>query len=125
MNIDFPVDDDITKQIDSFVELPMGWDYGKGIPVSQKAAINAKSVYLIAKTNGFGAEPHPTPNGGITMILFFKDHFLDIEIVDSINTYSSRYEIGTGDDFKIVWKNQNVNVSMIPQILLQIKSITA
>lgn len=67
--------------------------------------INKVSVYL-----NFSCEPHPTDNGGMYLVFFFKNgnHFLNIEIEPDLKLNYS-YEIGKGTEYVIMDEAENVS----------------
>jgi hypothetical protein len=115
----FPVDDEITKEIDSFEKLVKGWDFGKGEVPNSETILNSKLVYLLGSAQGWGAEPHPNTDGSITIILFKEDRFIDVEVKEN-QLLSIRFEIGKGQVFKSIFKDIELNFSELSTLIIQI-----
>jgi|GEM_PF-6651924 hypothetical protein len=117
----FPNEDNITQEIESFSQLPDGWDYGEGIAASKKTCVFAKLVYLLGKSYGYNAEPHAETNGDITIIFSMKDHFIDVEI-SNIEKFIMRYEIGRGSEYVVVAKDLEVSFIELEKVLIEIRN---
>jgi hypothetical protein len=115
------LNDEIADEIESYGQLPHGWDFGNGVPFSQQTILNAKAVYLACKLKGVGVEPHPNNDDTITLIAFIDDYFLEIDINDS-PILTLRHAIGRGDNYRVIWKDKKVVSTEIEYELLEMKS---
>lgn len=113
--------DEIMDELKSYGTLPDGWDFGKGLAPSNDIIEKAITIYQIGKYFEFGVEPSPLSDGGINLTFFINDNFLDVN-VNFDNTLDIRIEKVYGKPYEILFKKNNVSMSLIEQYLIEIKS---
>jgi hypothetical protein len=71
---------ELQGKIESFRTLPTGWDYGRGVPASKRAARNAKIVATILDQSGAeDLEALPGEDGGVMIIGYSGDASVEIQ----------------------------------------------
>ena len=71
--------DPVAAEILSFLRLPKGWHYGKGVPASADAVLGALQFFPLMKGLAFGRfEAFPEIGGGILLSSFHGDNIVEI-----------------------------------------------
>jgi hypothetical protein len=120
VSLDIP-DDKIIDEIEDYSHLNAGWSFGEGELINGQTILNAKTVYLACKLHGISVEHYANEDGTITLIAYINDHFLEIEVDDTI-LLNVRYAVGKGDDYKVVWRGKIILLSEIEYELLELQS---
>jgi len=113
------IQDKTIEKIESFRELLEGWDYGIGKPASENLVEFAIELYQGFKNHGLQADATPRTDGGITLIFYKGDHFIDV-IINIDYTLSLRKEVGIGADYSVEFEEENVSIKRINNILTEI-----
>lgn len=93
----------ILEQLNKFMNLPQGWDYGKGRPLSDRARITARELIKLAVVCNKTVELNPTTDGGVTLTLSqpYSEEFICIE-VDHYGGFDVCLERGIGNTYTSV-----------------------
>ena len=93
----------ILEQLNKLRNLPEGWDYGKGRPLSDPARITARELIKLAGVCNKSVELNPTTDGGVNITLSqpYSEEFICIE-VDHYGGFDVWLERGKGDKYKHV-----------------------
>ena len=115
--------DSTLSAIDAFANLKDGWDFGEGIVISNEVISKAKDIYLIGRNYQLEAEPHPTPDGGVCLVFYYRnnDFFLDINI-NSDNTVDFKEEKGFGVNYETLRSAQNITVQELEKTIVEIRT---
>lgn len=117
IHFDPVIRDKIIEKIESFATLPVGWDYGEGVPASK---LVIRKAFIISNYRfffpSFRTNARPTTEGGIIVTLFLRDHFLDITINPNLKM-DLRYEIGIGENYYVEHEEGNVSEDKIFEYL--------
>jgi hypothetical protein len=76
------------RKISSFQLLPIGWDYGRGVPASTSTAERARSIYNSFTQLGFvETDAFPGSDGEIMVTAYKDDYYLEC-LVEIDGTYT-------------------------------------
>lgn len=104
------IDDTVTQKIESFE------DDG----ISLEVIAHARGVYQFCYNAGFDIEVYPNDDNTISLLAMYENHSLEFEIGES-EFLSTRYQIGKGLDFEVIWRTKQINQSEVSGILSQIR----
>lgn len=90
--------DEIVSELESYLHLEDGWNFGGGKAIQEINIQNAKNIYLWAKLCDLKAEVCPTDEGGILISLQHGILFLDITL-NSQDAINISLEKGIGEEF--------------------------
>lgn len=80
------------KKLDSFRDLPVGWDYGRGGPISTQVIIQTKSLLNYMILLGLTVtEAFPGSSGEVMLAAYVDDHCIEI-VLDENNQVSLTHE---------------------------------
>jgi len=112
------IPDGIISELESYKELPDGWDMGNGFAPSDVVINSAINIYKKASYYQLATEPTPLTSGGINLTLYRGDNFLDIYLY-SDKYFDYKIEKGIGKPYKIIEKAKNILQSKIETIIVQ------
>ncbi|MBF0497658.1 MAG: hypothetical protein HQK57_03225 [Deltaproteobacteria bacterium] len=116
--------DSTEEAIKSLCKLPVGWDYGEGIPPTEATIKLAIDIYRMGKEYNLHAEVHPIGEGEIEISFSRRlgDHFVDVLICND-GTYQVDYEIGIGEQYEQVLFCENAPLELIKINLSKIAGV--
>lgn len=86
-----------SSKLEQFKELPTGWHYGQGGPISEETIKLANRVIALLATNGFThTDVFPNEGGEVLVTAYHRQHYLGI-VVEPGAAFTLNYEIGTGE----------------------------
>jgi hypothetical protein len=116
----------VAAEIISFLRLPGGWHYGKGIPANVDAVFSALQFFRMMKDLAFGRfEAFPEASGGILLSSFHGDNIVEIlfradgrfdvtvERDDSFTEVESSENVDKATALGFIWKIANSNPSRL------------
>jgi hypothetical protein len=111
--------DPIVKQLQSFKDLKDGWDFGGGEAIAPVAITKAIQLYNLVKvTYQFDTEVHPLSNGGVNVLFFVDDYFLDI-LIQPDTSMDLVEEKGIGATYEQLYEEEDVDNDLIIYWLLK------
>lgn len=110
------IPDRVIEKIQSFSDLEIGWDYGKGIAPDLLVIEYAIYLYNKFKKIGFNVDVTPITQGGITLIFYMGDNFIDIRIKGN-QQIDLRKEVGIGVDYEVINEEEHVTIDRIEEML--------
>lgn len=114
--------DETLLKIESFLTLPIGWDYGQGVPSTKNVTRKAKQIFSLAKLKGFSSEALPKTDGGIIMVLAKGEFFLDVVIKPDL-TLDVRIEKGIGEEYEVLFEDEDVAKADVLNLLMHTKGL--
>ena len=84
------------------VQLPRGWSYGQGEPVTAESVQEAERYVLMASQLSLTADVFPNLDGGCAVSLYEDDERVEVSIDASGRVLSLRAERGIGPDYENV-----------------------
>ena len=107
--------DPIVKQLQSFKDLKDGWDFGGGEAIAPVAITKAIQLYNLVKvTYQFDTEVHPLSNGGVNVLFFVDDYFLDI-LIQPDTSMDLVEEKGIGATYEQLYEEEDVDMDTLKQ----------
>jgi hypothetical protein len=109
---------EVKLQIKQLQQLEAGWDFGEGEAISDEVGVTSLEIAEIGLTLGLKADVRPTSEGGIIVSLFYKDHFLFINVKPD-GLFDVTYEKGIGVNYEILDNKENLNTTAVRKYLIQ------
>jgi hypothetical protein len=107
--------DPIVKQLESFKDLKDGWDFGGGEAIAPLAITKAIQLYNLVKvTYQFDTEVHPLSSGGVNVLFFVDDYFLDI-FIQPDTSMDLVEEKGIGANYEQLYEEEDVDMDTLKQ----------
>jgi len=92
------------------MKLKQGWNFGDGDKISTDAIFEAINIYGKVKIYNLSLEVHPLLEGGVNLLFYNEDNFLDIFI--SVNkSISLKQEKGFGYEYELIYEKENAEES--------------
>jgi hypothetical protein len=111
--------DNTELELFEFGKLPIGWDYGQGVPAAHNVILAIVNIYKLIRIRfgqTYGFSSIPLIDGGIQLTLDKDDNFVDI-IVNPDLSLDFKQEKGYGSNFSIITSQEKAQLSYILQIL--------
>jgi hypothetical protein len=90
----------LAKKLRQMAELPHGWNYGDGVPVSRVAIAVGERFLLLAARLGLKADVFPNPDGGCAVAFYNGADRVEVSISDDGSGLELRVERGIGNDYE-------------------------
>lgn len=90
----------LTDKLKAMANLPHGWSYGEGEPVTAAAIAVGKSYIAMASQLNLKADVFPNSDGGCTVTYYNGDELVEVSISPDGERLSLRGERGIGYDFE-------------------------
>ena len=113
----------IENKIQSFRDLPDGWDFGYGKAPSQFVIDIAIEIYRFGKNLGLNTEVFPIVDGSLEISLYMRDHFMDCLIQENGQIEFS-YEIGIGEKYETILQIENISLIKIKEYLIELPELS-
>ena len=92
----------LATKLRQMAELPHGWNYGDGIPVSRVAIAVGERFLLLAARLGLKADVFPSPDGGCAVAFYSGEDRVEVSIGGDGSGLELRVERGIGNHFEDV-----------------------
>ena len=102
----------IERKIESFADLPSGWNYGEGDPINHNVIDKALEIYQIGKPLYLNCEVIPNTDGSIEISLYRQDHFMDFCINEDMSI-DFVYEVGNGTEYNEIENINDISIDAI------------
>ncbi len=115
----------LEEQLEGLSKLPIGYNYGQGIPVTKTVCeIAFKLFNEINKGNDFHVETIPQDDGTVSLSINIKDDiFLVILVTESEELFDITVEKGIGLKYDIIVEEENVTYEKLLPIPERLKYI--
>ena len=90
----------LTVKLRKMADLPYGWSYGEGKPVTALAIVAAQRYVTMASQLNLRADVFPNPNGGCAVAFYSGEELVEVSIDPDGKRLSLRAERGMGYDFE-------------------------
>jgi hypothetical protein len=116
----FIEDDEVIQEIESFLELQEGWNFGRGKVPSIFIINSAKEVYSFCRSRGWDCEAYLNEDGTVSILAILGIHSLDIKVSES-DYVLLRYEIGRGSNYKVIYDHEQKSYKDLSAVLFEIE----
>lgn len=100
--------DENEDSIFKLLKLKQGWHFGEGDEIDRDTIIEAIKIYKKVKDYSLNLEVHPLLNGGVNLLFYKDDNFLDV-FINRDKTISLKQEKGIGYDFETIYEKDNAS----------------
>ena len=90
----------LTRKLRAMADLPEGWHYGQGKPVTDFAMVAGQRYVVMASQLNLKADVFPNPDGGCAVAFYSRDQLVEVSIGPDGNRLNLRAEKGLGYDFE-------------------------
>src|SRR4029453_3098313 len=98
----------LTKKLRSFVELPVGWSHGEGVPVANAAVRVAEHFVEVAAMLQLKADAFPGLQGECSVAFYFGDNSVEVVIhPQRLDKFDLHVEVGRGFQFQTLVEKED------------------
>ena len=106
----------LDAEIDALGQLPRGWRFGEGGPISEAVRQRAKVAATYAAFFGLDVSAFPSVGGEVILRYYKGEHTLEV-YVNEDETFDVALEKGRGFDFEVLFDREGVGFDKLKELL--------